>query len=393
MTMGCVVVSNGTATTATVRVAETAEVLQFTDHFSLVRQLIAKCDSCLLAAPFLYEAFAVLFENLSIDTVQFELISSYATRGNDQLKKPFCLRSFGQVVRHATGKWPFIHLNETLHSKIYIFRKGGHPFAGIVTSANLTASGLSRNHETGLLLDDSGQLEQLAAVARRGLSYVHLAEHQIDRLCLAAEVWRQRNGPPEENIDVGLGNILNRYATPAAGNRNIQLANNARYFVKVSGDRDNPILPEDEEPWVEPHGKLDFAKSPDKAIVIGDCLLEVAVGGKCFLSYYACASEPYERTEQEKESNPAHKRWPFYVYGNNLSLHYGEQWFRAPIMIDETVNYFKALHPSVAVTTAGKDHIKGAIQMGNSYFQVTREFGEFVRQKIDASFAPTPLHG
>lgn len=391
--MSYVVVTNGVSASTTLLVEKVPQSLQFTDHFTLIRQLVTLCDGCLLAAPFLFEDFTVLFEGLAISSVEFELISSCAKRGQDQLKKPFCLRSFGRVVRAATGKWPVIHLNEFLHSKIYIFRKGGRPFAGLVTSANLTAAGLSRNHETGLVLDGSEQLEQLTAIARRDLSYVHLAEHQIERLCLAAEVWRQRNGSPEEDTDVGLGNILNRYATPAAGNRDIRLAGNARYFIKVSGDKDRPILPEDQEPRSEPHGKLDFAKSPDKALVIGDCLLEVAVGGQCFLSYYACASEPYERTEEEKESNPDHMRWPFYVYGNNLSLHYGEQWFRAPIGIDATVEEFKVLHPGISVTKAGKDHIKGAIQMGNSYFQVTKEFGEFVRRKIDAFVAPTQSAG
>ena len=387
--MSYIVVTNGTVASTTLLIDKVTHGLQFTDHFTLIRQLLAISDGCLLAAPFLFEDFTVLFEGIAISSVEFELISSCAKRGQDQLKKPFCLRSFGKAVRAATGKWPVIHLNELLHSKIYIFRKGGRPFAGLVTSANLTAAGLSGNHETGLLLDESEQLEQLTAVARRNLSYVHLAEHQVGRLCSAVEGWRQRNGTPEEDFDVGLGNILNRYATPAAGNRSIRLDANARYFIKVSGDKDRPILPADQEPRSEPHCKLDFAKSPDKSIVIGDCLLEVAVGGQCFLSCYACASEPYERTEEDKESNPDHRRWPFYVYGNNLSLHYGEQWFRAPIGIDATVEEFKRLHPGIPVTKAGKDHVKGAIQMGNSYFQVTREFGEFVRRKIDTFAAPT----
>lgn len=154
--------------------------------------------------------------------------------------------------------------------------------------------------------------------------------------------------------------------------------------------KDHPILPQDRVPRDEPYGALDFAKSPGKSVVIGDCLLEVAVGGLCFLSYHACASEPYERTEEEKESNPDHKRWPFYVYGNNLSLHYGQLWFEAPIMIDVTIAEFKREHPDVTVTAAGGDSIIGPMQMGNSYFQVTREFGEFVRRKIDAFALPGP---
>ena len=58
-----------------------------------------------------------------------------------------------------------IHLNDILHSKIYAFRKESRPFAGLVTSAKLTSAGLDRNHETGLLLDDTKQLEQSTAVA------------------------------------------------------------------------------------------------------------------------------------------------------------------------------------------------------------------------------------
>jgi hypothetical protein len=48
------------------------------------------------------------------------------------------------------------------------------------------------------------------------------------------------------------------------------------------------------------------------------------------------------------------------------------------------VEDFLKAHPGVPVTMAGGHHLMGAIQMGNSYFEVTREFGEFVRNRIDA---------
>src|SRR5438105_3865300 len=102
--MGYVVVTNGTAASTTLLVDKVAQGLQFTDHFSLIRQLVGICNGCLLAAPFLFEDFTVLFEGLAISSVEFELISSCAKRGQDQLKKPFCLRSFGQVVRAATAE-------------------------------------------------------------------------------------------------------------------------------------------------------------------------------------------------------------------------------------------------------------------------------------------------
>lgn len=386
--MDGVVVANGIEARVELAVGGGVQALQFCDHFTLLRQLMTRADASLLVAPFLYADFAGLFDGLALRGKELELITSAKPRGNDQLAKPFALRSFGSVARGATGQWPAIHLNNNLHSKLYLFRHGGRPFAAVVSSANLTHAGLSTNHETGLLVADPALLRGLEEQARRGLEYVHLAEHQIDRMCMAAEEYRKLYGQAEGDIDVGLDNILNRYAVPAAGNRNTRLTSTARYFIKVSGTRDHPILPASREPWNEPYGKLDFAKSPDKAIVIGDCLLEVAVGGQCFLSYHACASEPHERTEQEKQSNPSHKRWPYYVYGNNLSLHYGQLWFEAPIGVDDTVEEFKRRYPELHVTQAGGDHLKGAIQMGNSYFQVTREFGEFVRQKIDAFVLP-----
>ena len=91
------------------------------------------------------------------------------------------------------------------------------------------------------------------------------------------------------DVNIGLGNILNAYVTPGAGNPDVRLAGTATYYIKVSGVTERPILPEDRQPFDEPHTTLDFAKQPNN-IRLGDCLLEVAVGGKCFLPYYACAS-------------------------------------------------------------------------------------------------------
>jgi hypothetical protein len=386
--MGQVLVSNGLETTAVVVCGGASHELWFKDHFGLLRQLIGLADRCLLEAPFLYEDFSEFFKELRLQGKELELISSAKSRGNDQVTKPYALRSFGRLAREATGKWPAMALNNNLHSKIYLFWRERELFAGVVTSANLTHSGLATSHETGVLIRDVAQLRALEEIARLGLDYVHLAEHQLDRLCMAVEEFRKRYGDGDGDLDLGLGHILNRYATPSAGNRDIRLTSNARFFIKVSGVKEFPILPKDRLPWNEPYGKLDFARSPEKAIKIGDCLLEVAVGGQCFLSYHACASEPYERTEQEKESNPDHRRWPFYVFGNNLSLHYGQLWFEAPIMINATIEEFKQAHPGVSVTTAGGDNIIGAMQMGNSYFQVTPEFGMFVRAKIDAFMLP-----
>ena len=50
---------------------------------------------------------------------------------------------------------------------------------------------------------------------------------------------------------------------------------------------------------------------------------------------------------------------------------------KAPFIMDQLVADFTREHPNTAVTKAGKDHFKGAIQMGHSYIRVTKEFGEY----------------
>ena len=44
--MSYVIVANGTASSTTLLVDDVELALQFTDHFSLIRQLIATCDGC-----------------------------------------------------------------------------------------------------------------------------------------------------------------------------------------------------------------------------------------------------------------------------------------------------------------------------------------------------------
>lgn len=166
--MGQVLVANGLETTALLRVGGVPHEIRFKDHLMLLRHLLGLCDRCLLEAPFLYQDFSELMAGLDCRGKEIELITSAKVKGDDQLRKPYALRSFGTLARQATGKWPPIHLNNNLHSKIYLFQKAGEPFAGVVTSANLTHAGLCTSHETGVLIDEAPQLRALVEIARHG---------------------------------------------------------------------------------------------------------------------------------------------------------------------------------------------------------------------------------
>lgn len=355
--------------------------IKWSNHKDVFLSLLDLCDSCLMVSPYLAGDFDRFFSDIDLMGKAIELISTCAPRGTDQIVKPLQLKNFGETLKERSGCWPNIGLDQKLHSKVYIFRKSGSLIAGIVTSANLTESGMKKNNETGLLIQSVDTLEVIEKECLSTIDYVSLADWQINKLCQASEIVG-RDIKKIEDIEIGLKAILNNYATPSAGNRDITLRDNAQYFIKVSGVKDRPILPEHRNPINDPHCMLTFAKEP-KGIKLGDCLLEVAVGGGCFLSYYACASAVWEFTDEEKASNPDHKRWPYYVYANNLSLNYGTDWFNAPLFYDQLVDEFKKKYPNSPVTFQGKDHFKGALQLGHSYIHVTDGFGQFIRTKIN----------
>lgn len=60
------------------------------------------------------------------------------------------LLSFGKEMNRIKVKWE-LRVDNHLHGKVYIFKKDGLPFAGIITSANLTHNGIVANHRMGML--------------------------------------------------------------------------------------------------------------------------------------------------------------------------------------------------------------------------------------------------
>ncbi len=108
-------------------------------------------ESIKLCSPFVKEEivesiFEVSSKNLSIELITNINLESFHRKSSD-------LEAISKLVNNGT-----VYNHTTLHAKFFIFDNK----KCLITSANLTASGLKRNFECGLFTDDSNVVDFLA---------------------------------------------------------------------------------------------------------------------------------------------------------------------------------------------------------------------------------------
>lgn len=198
------------------------------NHKELLEIIIPQCSKLLVASPFLMDNFKYFFKDINIQNIDFELITTCRPQGNEQIVKPFQIKNFGEAIQEFTTRWPNIHLINSLHSKIYLFYKDNSIVLGIVTSANFTNNGLSKNHETGVVLSDNKILESLELDIKKNLNYVNLSESQIDDLCIVAEtIKKDKPQKKQEDITIDLSKYFDKNDTKSIDS---SLNNNKAFF-------------------------------------------------------------------------------------------------------------------------------------------------------------------
>jgi len=143
-------------------VSEIISNTQSDTHWVCLSNLLKRCDEAIFAAPFVFDDFTPWLASVDLGQLcKFTLITTLEPKGYDQLLKPSALLS---LVDGAKSKWPqldvVIQIDNLLHGKVYLFKKAGRFVHGVVTSANLTHSGLSRKHEWGIHVEDASLLER-----------------------------------------------------------------------------------------------------------------------------------------------------------------------------------------------------------------------------------------
>ena len=133
------------------------------NHFERLRSRIRKADEVTFVSPFLYSNFKPLLSKLNLSRLKtFNLITTLIPKSVDQLRKADSLSSLVDFLETHYPKVKLrVRIDNKLHGKIYLFKEKGTLFSGIISSANLTEPGLKQNHEWGVEITESNQLQEI----------------------------------------------------------------------------------------------------------------------------------------------------------------------------------------------------------------------------------------
>lgn len=118
--------------------------------------------------------------------------------------------------------------------------------------------------------------------------------------------------------------------------------------------------------------ELYFAKFP-RGIKYGDILIAYAVGFKKVLSIFKATSKV------NKTTDPNH-RWHYFIYGENLTRLYGNEWNNYNIHISDQKKIF-INETKLNATPSGRNSY-GTLQRGGDKLRITNDFGHYLLNKI-----------
>jgi hypothetical protein len=358
-----------------------------TSHAERIAELSQQADEVVFVSPFLFADFGPWIDSLDLKGLRrFTLITTLVPKGSDQLKKPAALLS---LYYGLTERWPnlelIIQIDNNLHGKVYLFKKGGAITDGIITSANLTRSGLNLSHEWGVHTKDTQLLTNLHAEINAAVEHPVIPVDLLRKLALFADQYKRDHPdePEQKDIDASLLKALESAPKSKDLEKEIVWDNVRHVFLKPWGTKDHPVIKAEQRLFGDQQGVLEFPKGKPKDVGTEDLVVTFGTGCRCILSVYQVLSYPEERSEELQKNDENARRWPWFVYGHNYTTLFGNSWWEHDITVDVLRDEFLAAYPGKAITEAGGDGL-GAFQFGAGRLRVTKEFGRFVVEKAVA---------
>lgn len=349
------------------------------NHKTLVQELLTEsCRDFIIVSPYLAQEMQTFLDEFDFSSLQrISLVTTFKPKDPEQFTKPFQIYDFMNFfkVRYPNVKM-IVHIDNKLHGKLYISRSDQKKM--IVTSANFTNNGMNENHEWGVLVEDVKMIENALEDVLNNVEYEEVSFNQIKKACDFARGEMKLN--PQWNKKTPIFcNILEKvYSDENANN------NDPKYFLKPLGTTENPITLERRRDFSELHQQLHFSKKEPKGVRKGDFVITTAVGkgsDGALLSYFRVTGGIQHVTAEQLKEDQGLKRWPWFVEGKNNSQKFGKLWWQYNLRRQDLLEEFKKINPDVSVTYSGASTL-GTLNFGNDKVRVTKEFGEFLINKI-----------
>ncbi|WP_445454292.1 phospholipase D family protein [Flavobacterium sp. 25HG05S-40] len=335
----------------------------FDNHESFLLKSFKDSDEAIIISPFLSKSFKFIEFNKTKHLNKITLITTLKKDYKDQQCKINFFKNlfeFGKKESIAIE----IFIDNSLHGKIYIFKKGHQYIKGIITSANFTRNGLKMNNEWGIEINDTIRIEEIANDLISNIVLEPITEPILKKI----EAKFNTIPPPKVIVSdsIDLVKALNLKTNP------LNVLETANYWLKPIGSTEDLISITDK--FSDTEKDLFFAVKP-RGVKIGDILIAYAVGYKKILSIYRVSSK-FQTT-----TNPT-DRWKYYIQGENLTRFYGNEWSDYNIHISDEREFFVKKF-KLNATPSGKNSY-GSLQQGADKLKITNEFGNYLIKKIVA---------
>ena len=323
-----------------------------TNHAKRILGLCKDANELVIASPFCFPNFDAFVSDITKDGSIRKITFITTMKNEEAVEKIEALLSFRTAIEEHGIDWQ-IRIDNTLHGKVYIFKKNNTPFAAIITSANLTQHGLELNNEWGCLIEDAkaidGVEKQLLADAD-----IELTSDKLELIKKRADKTREEGWKKEKQQEIQIDDIL----------RQLQIPNGTRFFIKPIGSIDNKVRSLTDKDFKELH----FAKRP-KAVRIGDILITYAVGARKVVSVF-------QVTSTANETHIPKDRWHWYVEVKNLAERLSETWTEKNLIATDIARGYAEKY-NKPVTQRGGYNLNG-LMLGNDKIQLTDEFGRYL---------------
>ncbi len=339
-----------------------------TNHLSELESLFSQAKEAVITSPYLMEDLTVFFDTAFPDDLnRVTLYTKLDGQTSELIRKVNSLISIFDYAQEQDDFSVEIRIVNKLHGKAYFAYKDDKPVNAILSSANLTHHGLSKNHEWGIKLSDSQQLNSFAKEIK-SLPYRSLNEEQL--LELLYRVDKEDFTKNKDTInEIDISDILDP---------NIIEEIEQQIWLKPIGHTESPI--EKGRKFNNQETRLHFSKRRPTGVNINDVIITYGVGVRAILSVYKVLSEPKHITEKEIEEGRS-ERWPWYVIGKNLTPEFGLTWWDYDLKLNSLQEDFLKKYPENPLTDAGTQSF-GAFNYGADKLHLDQNFGNWLYNKV-----------